>query len=230
MPNKKDLILIHGALGSKLQFENIRLHLDSEYSIHTFDLPAHGLLSWQKDQFSMYNFVNFVRNYIIKNELNKPLVFGFSMGGYIALTLQSQCDIFSKIMTLNTKFDWDINNALKQSKMFNPQTIMEKVPEYAEYLISLHSKENWEFLLDKHKNLILNIPNENPLSNYALGKINIPILLTKGENDNMVTESETKEVMKNIQKSEYFQFDNVGHPIEKIDSLILTNKIKEFLI
>lgn len=229
MQNKKHLILLHGALGSLKQFDKIKDYLDSDFIVHCFDLPAHGSLSYQRTQSNILNFVNFVRNYIFKNKLEKPYVFGSSMGGYIALTLQSQSNIFSKIMTLNTKFEWNTQNAENQAKMFNPQIILEKVPHYAEYLISLHSTENWEYLLDMHKNLISNLPQENLLTDYALNKIAIPVLLTRGEKDNMVTEFETLNVMEKLKNCEYYMFQNTEHPIEKIDTLLLTNKIIDFL-
>ncbi|MER3328768.1 MAG: hypothetical protein RIF34_04250, partial [Candidatus Kapaibacterium sp.] len=62
MPNKKDIILLHGALGSSSQFAPLIVKLESEYNVHTFDLPAHGKLAYQSDLLSMYSFVNFVRN------------------------------------------------------------------------------------------------------------------------------------------------------------------------
>ena len=138
MSNKKDLILLHGALGSKSQFVQLSDLLVNDYIIHAFDLPAHGELAYQSDVLSMYSFVNYVRNYILKNNLQKPLVFGFSMGGFVALALQSQTNIFSKIMTLNTKLKWDYETAIKEQKMFDPDIILEKVPHYADMLISIH--------------------------------------------------------------------------------------------
>lgn len=230
MPSKKDIILLHGALGTKSQFVPLIGKLESEYNIHTFDLPAHGELAYQADELSMYSFVNYVRNYIIKNNLQKPLVFGFSMGGFVALTLQSQTNIFSKIMTLNTKLKWDYETAIKEQKMFDPEIILEKVPHYAEMLISMHGEDNWKNLLNKHKDLMLVIAKSTPLSDYALSKIDIPVLLTRGDKDNMVTPEETPAIVSKIKNSKYYEFENTAHPIEKIDLELLTSKIKEFLI
>lgn len=230
MPSKKDIILLHGALGTKSQFVPLIGKLESEYNIHTFDLPAHGELAYQADELSMYSFVNYVRNYIIKNNLQKPLVFGFSMGGFVALTLQSQTNIFSKIMTLNTKLKWDYETAIKEQKMFDPEIILKKVPHYADMLISMHGEDNWKNLLNKHKDLMLEIAKSTPLSDYALSKIDIPVLLTRGDKDNMVTPEETPAIVSKIKNSEYLEFENTAHPIEKIDIDLLSSKIREFLI
>lgn len=229
MPNKKDIILLHGALGSSSQFTPLIGKLESEYNVHTFDLPAHGELAYQSDILSMYSFANYVRNYIIKNNLQKPLVFGFSMGGFVALTLQSQTNIFGKIMTLNTKLKWDYETAIKEQKMFDPEIILDKVPHYADMLIAMHGADNWKNLLSKHKELMLVIAKSTPLSDYALSKIDIPVLLTKGDKDNMVTPEETPAVAIKLKNAEYYEFENTAHPIEKIDLELLSDKIKGFL-
>lgn len=229
MPNKKHLILLHGALGSRKQFEPLANNLFSEYTIHRFDLPAHGSLAFQRDIISMYSFVNYVRNYILKNEIVKPFVFGFSMGGYIALTLQSQTNIFSKIMTLNTKLEWSTEIAKKEQKMFDPNLIIEKVPKYAEYLKSIHGEKNWKNLLEKHRKMMFDIADSNPLSDYALTQIIIPILLTRGEKDKMVTSEETKSIASKFSKGSYLEFENSEHPIEKMDIELLSSRMKDFL-
>lgn len=228
MPNKKDLILLHGALGSSTQFAPLIAELGSEYNIHTLDLPAHGNLAHQSGELSMYSFANYVRNYIIKNNIQKPLVFGFSMGGFVALTLQSQTNIFGKIMTLNTKFKWDYDTAIKEQKMFDPEIILQKVPHYADMLIAMHGEGNWKNLLTKHRELMLSIAKSTTLSDYTLSKIDIPVLLTKGDKDNMVTAEETKVVADKL-GGEYYEFVDTAHPIEKIDLELLSSKIREFL-
>lgn len=228
MHNKKDLILLHGALGSSTQFAPLIAELGNEYNVHTFDLPAHGNLAHQSGELSMYSFANYVRNYIIKNNIQKPLVFGFSMGGFVALTLQSQANIFGKIMTLNTKFKWDYDTAIKEQKMFDPEKIQEKVPHYADMLIAMHGEGSWKNLLTKHRELMLSIAKSTPLSDYALSNIDIPVLLTKGDKDNMVTAEETKVVADKL-GGEYYEFVDTAHPIEKIDLVLLSSKIREFL-
>lgn len=230
MLNKKHIILLHGALGSSKQLEPLADILSSDYIIHNFDLPAHGLLANQRNVLSMYSFVNYVRNYILKNNLVKSYVFGFSMGGFVALTLQSQSNLFSKIMTLNTKLEWTIEIAEREQKMFDPNLILEKVPKYADYLKKIHGAENWVNLLEKHRNMMFDIAQANPLSDNAVSKIDIPVLLTKGDSDKMVTTEETKLLADKLKYSSFVEFENTEHPIEKIDIDMLSSKMKEFFI
>lgn len=230
MHNKPHLILIHGALGSKEQFHKLIQSISDNYEIHTFDLPAHGNLAYQRDSLSMYSFANYVRNYIVENNLDKPLVFGFSMGGFVALTLQSQGDYFSKIMTLNTKLEWSLEIAEKEQKMFDPEIILEKVPNYANSLIAIHGEENWKNLLEKHRNMMFDIAKSSPLSDYAISNISLPTLITKGEKDKMVTGDECHNLIAKLSDANYYEFENAEHPIEKMDLGQLTKVMNDFYL
>jgi pimeloyl-ACP methyl ester carboxylesterase len=229
MQSRKPLLLIHGALGSKRQFIELSNLLEDTYQVHAFDLPSHGELAWQEGQFTMFEFANYIRTYIEQNRIENPLAFGFSMGGYALLTLQSQANIFEKIMTLNTKFEWNKETAEREVKMLDSQKIIEKVPHYADYLISLHSEENWKKLLEKHKRLMYDMGGSNPLSHYALSKIHIPVSIMRGDKDQMTTKTESIEVAYQLARGEYSELENTEHPIEKIDKQELSNRIRDFL-
>jgi hypothetical protein len=57
------------------------------------------------------------------------------MGGYVALYLASANEnLLDKIANLGTKFDWNPETALKESKMLNVEQIEIKVPKFAEVL------------------------------------------------------------------------------------------------
>lgn len=228
MQSKKDLILLHGAIGSKSQLDALADKLDDKYIIHQFDFPGHGEKANQSSQFSIHNFVNYLHNYIIKNEIYKPSVFGYSMGGYVALTLEAKAKVFNKIMTLNTKFHWDEKTAQKEKRMFIPEIIEEKVPHFADKLKEMHGKSNWTRLLKYHRNMMDDISENNALPDSLLRKIDTQVLITRSTNDEMVTKSESKRVVELIYNSDYYELENSRHAIEQSDINLLTEKIKEF--
>ena len=228
MQIRKDLILLHGAIGCSNQLDVIAEDLRDNYIIHRFDFPGHGSKANQASSFSMYNFVNYLRYYILSNKLINPLVFGYSMGGYVALTLESFENTFDKIMTLNTKFDWSIETAEKEKKMFIPELIEKKVPHFAEKLFSMHGKDNWKRLLSYHRNLMDDIANENVLNPSMLSRINTDVLICRSSQDEMVTQEESLNMSKNIVSADFFEIDNSRHAIEQINKEILINKINKF--
>lgn len=228
MQNKRDIILLHGAIGCSKQLDVLDSFLSEKFVIHRFDFPGHGSKANQASNFSIYNFVNFLRNYILDSNLIKPFVFGYSMGGYVALTLESFENTFDKIMTLNTKFDWSKETAEKEKKMFIPELIEKKVPHFAENLIAMHGDENWKRLLSYHRNLMDDIADENVLNSNLLKKIDKEVLICRSEKDEMVTKSESINVTGKIKGAEYYEIENSRHAIEQIDIEILVNKMNQF--
>jgi esterase/lipase len=200
MQNRSDLILLHGAIGNKEQLDELALELEANFKIYRFDFPGHGDKAYQISEFSLHNFVNYLRNFILKNELNNPAVFGYSMGRYVALTLESYSKTFSNIMTLNTKFKWGIETAEREKKMFIPEKIEKKVPHFAKKLKQMHGENNWKRLLEYHRGMMDDISSENVLNSRLLSSINTKVLITRSENDEMVTREESLNVLNQIKK------------------------------
>ncbi len=228
MQNKKDLLLLHGAIGSKKQLDVLVERLAGDYKIHRFDFPGHGENANQSSQFSIHNFVNYIHNYILENNLVKPSVFGYSMGGFVALTLEVKEQVFGDIMTLNTKYQWDRETANREKKMFIPEVIEQKVPHFADKLKLVHGEENWARLLEYHRNMMDDISENTPLPDYLLKRINSRVLISRSANDEMVTRQESENVVNLINNSVYFEIANSRHAIEQIDIDVLINKMNEF--
>lgn len=110
---KKTLLLLHGALGSRAQFDQLEIDLAGQYDVHSFEFSGHGHAS-NIDTMSIEHFAHELIAYIVL-KFNKPVeIFGYSMGGYVALYAASQRpDLFSKITTLGTKFAWSKEQAEK---------------------------------------------------------------------------------------------------------------------
>lgn len=227
MQNK--LLILHGALGSSEQFKGLEDYFPG-FELFIPDLPGHGQLAWQRSDFTTLGFSNFLNRYVKKNNLIGCNVFAFSMGGFISLYSQAlQGNIFSDILTLATKFNWNPEVAKNEIKFLFPEKIEEKVPHYAEYLKYLHGEKNWEFLLSNHRRYMLSLGNYNNLNNYLLNKIESKVTLMIGEEDNMVSVDETKRTASQINNSRLKILPNIKHPIEKIEKEQLSELIKENL-
>lgn len=81
----QSLILLHGALGSKSQFQSLEFLLSKHYYIHTINFSGHGGLPFSSSPFGIETFSHELRDYIVINKLHGVHVFGYSMGGYVAL-------------------------------------------------------------------------------------------------------------------------------------------------
>ena len=87
------------------------------------------------------------------------------MDGYAALYLTRHYpEKIEKIFTPATKFDWNEENALAESKMPDPQKIKDKVPEFGEGLKIRHAPQNQEEILRKNAEMMINLGKKNVLN------------------------------------------------------------------
>lgn len=215
----KNLIILHGALGAKSQFEQLIPQLTNHLNVFTLDFSGHGTNSGDEIDFSIERFAKDLKEFMKQNDLHKPLVFGYSMGGYVSLKLESmEPNSFEKIVTLGTKFNWNPESAEKEAKMLNAEKIAEKVPAFAAYLKSLHGENEWKIVLPKTAKMMLELGNTPALSPDDFHGIQIPVLLLRGEKDVMVTKEETTETQYLLGNGSYREVAEWQHPINLVPS------------
>lgn len=213
----KKLIILHGALGSKAQFEVLAKLLETHFGIYTFDFDGHGAKSASETNYSIELFARNLEAFMKSNHIEKPLIFGYSMGGFVALKLESMCPgSIEQLVTLGTKFDWTPASAEKEVKMLNAEKIEEKVPSFAAYLKSLHGEDNWKKVLERTARMMLEMGNEPVLTAADFSQIQVPVQLLRGSKDIMVSEEETEKVREQLADSTYREVANWQHPINLI--------------
>ena len=226
--HRKDLILLHGALGSAAQLQALQNILSEDFNCHTLNFDGHGGKSI-KSNFSIEHFTDNLTDFIKFKDLKSPAIFGYSMGGYVSLNAASQGVELERIVTLGTKFDWNPDGSQKEVEKLNPEVIEQKIPKYAEYQSSLHSPEDWKVVMNNTAEMMLNLGSNPVLSKKALQKINIPVLCCRGSNDNMVSKEETVSVIQELPNANYVELVEFQHPIEKVKTEVLANVIRDFL-
>lgn len=223
---KQKVIILHGALGSAKQFEIIQEGLKDNFEVYLFDFDGHGNANPTKHM-SIEIFAENLLSFVEKNELQDALVFGYSMGGYVALYLQTlHPNLFQSIITLGTKLNWSVESAEKEVQMLNVDKIKEKVHAFASYLEKIQAPTNWELMMNQTVELMLQLGNKPLLTSENLNKISIPVTLCLGEMDKMVTREETQWAADAINNSNFKRLEGVQHPIQQIDSKVIIDLIK----
>lgn len=224
------LLLLHGALGSKDQFQSLVPLLKDTFQVHTFNLHGHGGQPLPDAEFSIELFTEQIARYIQDMNIGKANVFGYSMGGYIAMYLAKQMpDKVNKIVTLATKFYWDEKTASKEVKLLDSKTIQEKVPAFAEQLQKRHAPTNWLTILDKTNELLINLGNRNTLQLEDYTSITTPSMLLLGDRDKMVTLEETLAVYKQLPNAQFGVLPGTPHMFEQVNLSLLAYLIKGFM-
>lgn len=228
MKQKPALILLHGALGCASQFEMLKNSLSDTFECETFDFTGHGKNS-AGNAFRMGDLSEQLKTLILQKQLDHPFVFGYSMGGYAALVLElRQPGSLGALLTLGTKFRWNEEESIKESKMLNPEKIKEKVPAFAARLAALHGDLQWEQMLKETAEMMLDLGRNPLLDDGSLGQLHIPVCIGRGEQDHMVSQEESEMAAQALPRGVYREFSGMEHPIEKVDVARLSNEIRSF--
>lgn len=226
----KKIVLLHGALGTKNDLLPLKNILASQYDVFSFNFSGHGDNAQQEKDFSIEQFTEDLSVFVNENNIKKASLFGYSMGGYVALNYAlTNADSVVKIFTLGTKFDWNAEFATKQAKFLNAEKIREKVPAFATYLAAKHAPNHWEAVVAKTASMMLRL-GENPLLNQnTLPQINVPTAITIGDADDMVTVAESEKVASLMPQAKFLTISNTTHPIEKVNHLLIAETLLSFL-
>lgn len=227
----KQIVLLHGAIGSMEQLEPLAGILKEQFVVHLVNLPGHGGEPFPAGGFSMETFADAVLQYLDDNSIDTISFFGYSMGGYVALLFAKKYpQRVEKIITLATKFLWDETIAAKEIKMLQPDVIEEKLPAFAAALAKRHAPLNWKEHLMYTQQLLTGLGKQNILSVENCREISTPCLLMLGDRDKMVTLAETVEVYNTLPDAALAVLPQTSHPVEKADTCLLKFYIEHFLM
>jgi len=224
------LLLLHGALGSKEQLQPLMVALQDKYIVHIINFSGHGGEAFPGELFSMPLFANDVLHYLQQNNIEQVDIFGYSMGGYVAMHLAKyHPQKVNKVITLATKFHWDETVAAKEIKMLDAAVIEQKLPAFAAQLKQRHAPQDWKLLLEKTTALLLSLGKNNALKLEDYTSLSAPSLLLLGDRDKMISTEETFAVYKQLPNAQLGILPATPHPIEQVNINTLAFFIQQFI-
>lgn len=226
-----NLVLLHGALGSASQFHKLKTFLEPHFRVYDFNFSGHGGKPFPSGKFSIDGFSLEVLQFMEEAELENSAFFGYSMGGYVALNLAAKHpEKVSRIFTLATKFDWKPESAQKEIRQLNPEKIREKIPAFAQLLEERHKPNLWEDVVEKTAQLLFDLGENPPINEAVLQQIQLPVCIGIGEEDNMVTLSESENAAALLPNGSLKRLAGFKHPLEQTDPEVLAQAIRAFMV
>ncbi len=224
------LLLLHGAIGASDQLVQIAEELSDNYKVYTLDFSGHGGNPFPAEPFSIPLFAQEVLAFLDKEGLGKVSIFGYSMGGYVAMYLaKHHPERVDEIVTLATKFYWDEATAAKETKMLDAGKIEEKLPAFAAALQKRHAPNDWKEVLSKTITMLNSMGQDNPLKPDDYTTIENPCMILLGDRDKMITLDETLQVYKTLPNAQMGMLPNTHHPIEQVNVPYLLFYIRQFI-
>jgi len=197
------IILLHGNGEDHHIFDVLIKQLSEKFTVYAVDSRGHGK-STQTNQLSYQLMANDIVKFIEINQIEKPILYGFSDGGIIGLLIACQYPtLLSKLI---------ISGANS-----NPKALMWhwRVWFHIYYFFTCSAKMK----------LIMREPN---ITKNDLNKIEIPTLVLAGEKD-LVKENDTRFIADNIKDATLNILTNENHSSYVVHSSKLYDVIKNFI-
>lgn len=230
MKRKTDLLLLHGALGSQAQFASLQNLLEPYFRVHIFNFSGHGN-NITDQEFSMELFQKDVLRFMSDHSLSSTNIFGYSMGGYVALKLALDYPKkVRKLMTLGTKIHWDGETAAKEVKLLNPEKMLEKIPQFVESLKKEHGSGNWKTLVTKTAKMMHSLRNGKAIDLESFKTIEALVLVGLGSEDTMVSQKESKELVANLSNGSFLEIPGFKHPIGQVNQQHLSEIMVSYFL
>jgi pimeloyl-ACP methyl ester carboxylesterase len=244
--NSKPIIFVHGFPYDHNMWQALVDELTTDYLCVSYDIRGLGDSPAGDGQLTMESFVDDIEIIIEELKLNKPIICGLSMGGYISLrAVERMKEKFSALILCDTKSVADDNEgklkraaALKQinSGQFNSFIESFVLNCFGEKFVKENSVE-YRKVVDQSKT-------SNPIgvkgcllamvsrtdTSESLSKMKIPTLVICGSEDKLSPPVVMKSMADKIPSANFVLVEGSGHmtPIENPQEV--NKAIKDFLI
>lgn len=226
---KENLILLHGALGSQEQLVELKALLVDVFNVYLLDFTGHGGMEFD-GVFSIDLFVKGTIRLMDRHQLSVAHIFGYSMGGYVALKLAHDYPgRAGKIMTLGTKYKWNPEAAAKEVRMMNPDVIEQKIPAFAASLAARHQPADWKKIMNQTAEMMTELGAGKAMTSADFASIENEVLVCIGTEDHMVSQEESEFTAKQLINGQLKIIEGFRHPLESVDKNKLASICCEFL-
>ncbi len=212
------MLCLHGALGTAAQFDSLRPYFPDGFGLLTPNLPGHGGLPLDRP-YTLPDFAEAVLATLEQAQIVQTDIFGYSMGGYVALWLAWKYpERVGRVVTLNTKLDWSPETAARMGGLFDPEKIALKAPQLAEALARAHAPADWRQVALYSADFVRALGAGQGLPPEAFAQIACPVLVLRGELDTTVTAEESRQVAEWLPDGRYGEIAGGRHALEQVDA------------
>jgi len=211
-----DVILLHGALGDAGQLAPLATRLARVARVTVVEFEGHGATPLRGRPLRIESFASAVVEEMDRRGIGRANLFGYSMGGYVALFLAATApERIARVSTLATKLAWTPEVAERECAMLDAATIRSKVPKFAAALEARHTAAGWEALLTHTAELLRELGERPSITDALLASITQPVRIGVGDRDATVTLDESAAAARRLAQGELEVHPRTPHPFEK---------------
>ncbi|MEI8133802.1 MAG: alpha/beta hydrolase [bacterium] len=227
--NDLPILFLHSALSTHREFDILSQRYPNRKQIF-LDYPAHGLSTTTNTNQTIYSLASCVRDVLLHEEIGHVDIIGYSMGGYVALELcKIAPSMVRSIVTHATKFYWDEKSIEMSQAQLRTEVIKSRSERVYQILQTMHAEVGIENTFAANRSVVGNFAKEK-LVEADIAKFGIPLLLSVGDRDNLVSLDEITQLYtsQNPNTTSLAIHPNSPHQFSKLDMNSFTNAIRIF--
>ena len=187
--HEETVVVLHGAAGcTQMETELLARRLSNTYHVVALDFASHGQSDPYEDiTYTPGLFIDNVAALFEHLDLKKTRLFGFSLGGFIALAFAYQNPhLVEKLAVHATNLIWDEELVTTMLNRLDHQAIRQKSQELVNYLSAMHGGDHWASLFERMKDYTIQL--RDYFTEYAdVHQAPMPTLVTAVDKDDLFT-------------------------------------------
>lgn len=233
--SKPSILLLHGwGLRAQVYKDLINILKEKGHSVYSLDLPGFGSEPLVHNNMALDDYIVFVRRFIEKRKLIKPIIIGHSFGGRVAIKYTWKYpDEVSKLILTGVPIirHTSVIKKLAFVTAVLGGMIFKGFPKGTKQILRKALYRfigEWDYynagkLQQVFKNII-----EEDLIQYAR-EVHVPTLLIWGANDRLTPASDIKKIKKYLPHAQSFIIGNVGHKLPYTDPQLFFKAIQSII-
>ncbi len=245
-PGRPQILLLHGGNQSAHSWDLVSLHLSHRYHVFALDQRGHGDSEWNRElDYSVEAMAADAVAFIADQRLERPIIFGHSMGGRVTLTLASQhpelarglvivdvgpelspegIEKISNFVTHNVEFD-DLDVFLDNVAKYDPFRSRAHIARTVKYNMLRRIDGKYVSKVDHRR-----IPGRHvDLTLDSVSGLPCPVLVIRGAESNILTPEAAERFASSLPQGRLVTVADCGHNVHSGNTPGFLDAIAPFL-
>lgn len=232
-PNgRPPLLVLHGALGStELETRRLLAHWEPHFRTVALDFAGHGRSSdLGAGVPTMEDFAANALAALDHAGVACADVFGFSMGGGVALYLAHlHPERVRRLVVHGTHVRWNEEDVARMVGGMDPETMEQTHPRWARRLAEAHGANRWRALAELMIRFTHALP-QHRLPDEALAALAHPTLVSHGDADRLIPLEHALRLWRTLPNARLAVHPGLDHPIQGVPAARFATTVRDFLL
>ena len=230
-PSGLPLVLLHGGLGCMTDFNSVLGFFLPQFKVIGIDFRGHGKSTLGDDGLSYARYQKDVEAVLAYLGVGTCSVLGFSDGGIVAYRMAQHSPVqINKLITIGAQWRLEPDDpALPMLGGMTGETWGSMFPESVEYYAKINPQPDFDRLVKNVVRLWTDLSADG-YPGEGVCQIQAPVLLIRGDEDQLLSLSETSALYKRLSHVHLLNIPFAGHEVHKDAAEMLMSVVNSFLL